>query len=105
MSEVTVVTEAVRSEAQKWRRLADQVQPIKTAVDDAGLDVSAFFIGDANAAMHAAVYRQYKEFISSVLAGGVTEFEQIGGALDRIADAYDNADQIVSLDFNKIYTA
>jgi hypothetical protein len=55
--------------------------------------------------MHAAVYRQYKEFISSVLAGGVTEFEQIGGALDRIADAYDNADQIVSLDFNKIYTA
>jgi hypothetical protein len=105
VSEVTVITESVRDEAKKWRRLADQMEPIKGAVVSATLDVSAFFIGDANAVPHYLAYNQYKGFMETVLAGGIIEFEQLGGALDKIADAYDNADAVVSLDLNQIYGA
>jgi uncharacterized protein YukE len=105
MSEVTVITESVRDEAKKWRRLADQMEPIKQAVQSLTLDPSAFFIGDANVFEHHNAYSGYRAFMERVVTGAAVEFEQIGRALDKIADAYDNADKVVALDLNKIYSA
>jgi hypothetical protein len=105
MTKVTVVTDAVRAEARKWRQLSDQVAPVKQAVDGLTLAQSAFFIGDANAALHAEVYAGFQRFLATVIGGAVTEFEQLGGALDKVADAYDNADAVVDLNLDQIYGA
>ena len=105
MAEVTVITSAVRDEAKKWRDLSDKVAPIKSTTDGLTLSLSAFFIGDVNAGLHAQAYEGFRSFMSTMLAGAIAEFEQVGAALDKIADAYDNSDQIVALDLNKIYSA
>ncbi|MFK3985256.1 hypothetical protein ACI2K4_33390 [Micromonospora sp. NPDC050397] len=104
MSDVTVITRAVYNEGRKWRRLADQMEPIKSAASLLDLGITAFFIGDANAGQHSSAYNDFQAFMENILAGAVTEFDQIGGALDRIANAYDRADEVVALDLNKIYT-
>jgi hypothetical protein len=105
MAEVTVITAAVRDEAKKWRDLSDQLAPVKATTDGLVLSLSAFFIGDVNAGLHSEAYEGFRSFMSTVLAGGVTEFEQVGDALDKIADAYDAADDIAALDLNQIYSA
>ncbi|WP_341720635.1 hypothetical protein QQG74_13570 [Micromonospora sp. FIMYZ51] len=105
MEEVTVITEAVRDEGGKWLRLSDRVEAVKTVADQLHLDASAFFIGDANVALHSAAYRDFHSFMVGILGGAVTEFEQIGAALRQIADEYDRADAVISLDLNQIYTA
>jgi hypothetical protein len=105
MSQVTVITGALRYEARKWRQLADRLAPVKSTVDSLGLSVSAFFIGDVNAVVHSQAYDQFQSFMASVLTDGVIEFEQVGMALDKIADAYDRADKIAELDLQQIYSA
>jgi hypothetical protein len=105
VAEVTVITSAVRDEAKKWRDLSDKLAPVKSTTDGLVLSQSAFFIGDVNAGMHSDAYEGFRSFMSAVLAGGVTEFEQVGDALDKIADAYDKSDAIAELDLNKIYSA
>jgi hypothetical protein len=102
--EVVVITEAVVDEAAKWRRLSDQMEPIKSAADGLDLSGSAFYIGDQlNFAIYSSSYNDFQTLMVTALEGAVTEFDQIGGALDKIAAAYDLADQIVSLDLNQIW--
>jgi hypothetical protein len=104
--EVHVITDAVVDEAKKWRDLSGKLEPIKTAVDGLTLSPSAFYIGDGlNFLAHSQSYDSFQQFMSTVIGGGVTEFSQLGGALDKIAKEYDKADAIVSLDLNQIYTA
>jgi uncharacterized protein YukE len=103
MSDITVITESVRKEATKWRRLADQVEPIRGAVQSATLGATAFFIGDGNAAAHHQAYYQYQAFMEDILRGAVVEFEQLGKALNKVADAYDDAERVIELDLDKIY--
>jgi hypothetical protein len=102
--EVVVITEAVADEAAKWRRLSGQMEPIKTAADGLDLAGTAFYIGDGlNFLVYSHSYNDFQNLMVTALGGAVTEFEQIGGALDKIAVAYDQADQIVSLDLNQIW--
>ncbi|GIH08613.1 hypothetical protein Rhe02_66800 [Rhizocola hellebori] len=102
--EVVVITEAVVDEAAKWRRLAGQMEPIKSSADGLDLAGSAFYIGDGlNFLIYSNSYNDFQNLMVTALGGAVTEFEQIGGALDKIAAAYDQADQIVSLDLNQIW--
>jgi hypothetical protein len=104
--EVQVITEAVLDEAKKWRDLSAKLAPIKKAVDGLTLAPTAFFVGlEPSFMAHSQSYEHFRQFMADVLAGGVTEFDQLGGALDKIAKEYDKADAIVSLDLNKIYTA
>lgn len=104
--EVTVITDAVVDEAKKWRELSDQMEPIKKAVDGLDLSASAFFIGaDVSFVAHSNAYNSFQSIVVGALGGAVTEFEQLGGALDKIAKEYDKADEIVSLDLNEIWTA
>lgn len=103
MSEITVITDAVRDEGRKWLRLSDRIAAVKSAAEQLHLAESAFFIGDANTFVHAGAYRDFHSFVVRVLGEAVTEFEQLSTALRRIADAYDDADAMVALDLNKVY--
>ncbi|MEU7922957.1 hypothetical protein [Micromonospora zamorensis] len=105
MVALNVITDSLRDEGGKWLTLSDRVAAIKVAAEQLRLDPSAFFIGDANALIHSLAYSDFHNFMVTVLNGAVTEFEQVGEALRRIADEYDRADEIVSLDLNKIYKA
>jgi hypothetical protein len=105
MAEVEVITSALRNEATKWRDLSDQVEPIKSAVDGLTLNAMAFYVGDLNAGPHAVYYESYRSFMARILGQAQVEFEQVGDALTRIADAYDEADEVAELNLNDIYTA
>lgn len=105
MSQVTVITDALRAEGRKWRQLSDQMVPIKAATEGMELSMSAFFIGDLNAELHSGAYKQFQSFMVQILSGAVTEFDQFGGSLYKAADAYDNADEIIALDLNELYRA
>ncbi|MFD2767955.1 hypothetical protein [Micromonospora eburnea] len=105
MKELTVITDSLRDEAHKWLTLSDRVAAIKTATEQLTLDASAFFVGDCTTAVHAKAYRDFHSFMVTIFTGAVTEFEQVGGALRHIADEYDRADEVISLDLNKIYSA
>ncbi|GAA2357391.1 hypothetical protein Cme02nite_51010 [Catellatospora methionotrophica] len=104
-AEVTVVTDALLDEAAKWRDLSDQVAPVRNAADGLGLGVTAFFIGDMNALVHSQAYNDFQEFMVTVLSGAAVEFDQVAGALVKIAKEYDKADAFASLDLNQIYSA
>lgn len=106
MAEVDVIISAVHDEAKKWKGLSDLVVPIKSAVDGLDLSVLAFFIGDPfSVVVHHKAYNNFQSYMSKALDGAVTEFEQLGMALDKITDAYERADQIVSVNLSKIYRA
>ncbi|MEU5908387.1 hypothetical protein ABZ780_28930 [Micromonospora sp. NPDC047467] len=105
MDELNVITDALRAEGGKWLQLSDSAAVIKAAAEGLSLDASAFYIGDANVGVHSAAYRDFHAFMVGLLTGATTEFEQVGEALRRVADAYDRADEVVSLDLNTIYTA
>ncbi|MET8197984.1 hypothetical protein [Micromonospora taraxaci] len=105
MDELNVITDALRTEGGKWLQLSDSATAVKGAAEGLSLDASAFYIGDVNAGVHAAAYRDFHAFMVGILAGAATEFEQVGEALRRVADAYDRADEVISLDLNTIYKA
>ena len=105
MAEVGVITSALRNEANKWHDLSDQIAPVKSSVDGLTLSVTAFYVGDLNAGVHAVYYEAYRSFMAKVLAQGQVEFEQVGDALAKIADKYDEADAVAELNLNDIYTA
>jgi hypothetical protein len=48
-------------------------------------------------------YYQYQAFMEDILRGAVVEFEQLGKALNKVADAYDDAERVIELDLDKIY--
>jgi hypothetical protein len=105
MAEVRVITTALRNEANKWRGLSDEVAPIKSAVEGLTLGVTAFYIGDLNAVPHAEAYEQYRSYMAKLLGQAQVEFEQVGDALTKIADSYDESDEVSPmLDLNDIYT-
>ncbi|MGV9764761.1 hypothetical protein [Micromonospora tulbaghiae] len=105
MKDLEVITDALRDEGKKWLAMSDSIAAVKTAAEQLHLEPSAFFIGDASVILHAGSYRDFHTFMVRILNGAVTEFDQIGAALRRIADEYDRADEVVSLDLDKIYRA
>jgi hypothetical protein len=108
VTDVSIVTDAVRAEAQKWGKLADDLAPIATAVDNLDLFETAFWIGEPleiNAKIYSAAYNEFQNYLVKVLKAGVVEFEQIGKALVRIADEYDRQDKIAELNLDQIYSA
>ncbi|MFF0876501.1 MULTISPECIES: hypothetical protein [Micromonospora] len=105
MKDLEVITDALRDEGKKWLAMSDSIAAVKTAAEQLHLEPSAFFIGDASVVLHAGSYRDFHTFMVRILNGAVTEFDQIGAALRRIADEYDRADEVISLDLDKIYRA
>ena len=105
MKDLEVITDALRDEGKKWLAMSDSIAEVKTAAEQLHLEPSAFFIGDASVVLHAGAYRDFHTFMVRIFNGAVTEFDQIGAALRRIADEYDRADEVISLDLDKIYRA
>jgi hypothetical protein len=103
--ELNVVLSALRDEARKWHGLNDTVEPVKTVVQGLTLAPTAFFIGDANVVVHSQAYDGFQAFMVTILGGAVTEFEQLGAALNKIADIYDEADRVIAVDLNEVYSA
>ena len=105
MKDLEVITDALRAEGKKWLAMSDSIAAVKTAAEQLHLEPSAFFIGDASVVLHAGSYRDFHTFMVRILNGAVTEFDQIGATLRRTADEYDRADEVISLDLDKIYRA
>jgi hypothetical protein len=108
-----VITQALRNESPKWDEFAERTRQVVGQVASATLDTTAFFVGDptglnmnsARADLHRDAYERFRSFVESVLHGAETEFPQIGDALIEIANRYDQAEQVIELDLNQIYTA
>jgi hypothetical protein len=102
--EVRVVTAALHAEASKWRRLADDMDVVRGNADRLDLSASAFFIGDmVSTGAHASAYNEFQMYVVSLFTGAVTEFEQLGAALDKAADQYEETDGKTAADLTEIY--
>ncbi|MET9227470.1 hypothetical protein [Lentzea sp. NPDC003310] len=112
MADFKVVTSELRKEAKLWQEKADKAEPIVTAVQNAYLSATAFFVGDlatlgagiVNAELEARQYEEFRVFMEKVLQGAVTEFGQIDVALRRIADEYDRTESVNEIDLAKFYS-
>jgi uncharacterized protein YukE len=102
---VTVVTSALRAEAQKWNGLADKMQPIADAAKTLTLSPLAFWAGPSpDFAAHSTAYNQFQNSVTKVLTEAVTEFRQLGVVLNRVASTYDETDEKQAQDLDKIYS-
>jgi hypothetical protein len=102
--EVQVVTDALHAEATKWRRLAGDMDAVRGNAARLDLSSSAFFIGDMiSTGAHSSAYDAFQVYVVSLFAGGVTEFDQMGAALDKAADLYDASDGQAVTDLTQIY--
>jgi hypothetical protein len=102
--EVQVVTDALRAEATKWRRLAGDMDAVRGNADRLDLSASAFFIGDmVSTAGHSSAYNEFQTYMVNLFTGAVTEFDQLGAALDKAGDLYDTSDGKAVTDLTQIY--
>jgi hypothetical protein len=106
-----VITDHVREEARKWRDLSGKMQAVNqdpVANDGLKLAQAAFFVGPTEMVatrIHFEAYKAFYESIKALVSGAVTEWQQLGAALDKIADEFDRTDQTQQADLEKIYTA
>lgn len=99
-----VVTQALQAESRKWDELVEALGAIRAAVDDQTLEMTAFFVGDVNTMPHHAAYQKFQTFMVTVLSGGVTEFGQISDVLRKAGQRYEEAEDLIELDLNEIYS-
>jgi hypothetical protein len=108
-----VVVGAVRAEVAKWDEYAAKMEPVHSAVSNARLEVTAFFVADpmvigpanADTVLHQAAYEEFRSVMEGLLDGAKKEFPQIADALVKCANAYEQAEEINELNINEIYTA
>ena len=106
-----VITQAVRDEVPKWDGFADHLEPVLADVKNATLGVGAFFVGDPaslpvrvlDATVHQRTYETYRSFMERVLTEAKTEFEQIAGAVAKVAATYEEQEEIGELRLREIY--
>ncbi len=103
MDKVEVVTDALRHEAKKWFELSDAMQAVADNVGRLTLHESAFWCGDGISIAAAPIYAGYQQFVQQRCGEGAVEFEDIAGALNRAADAYDGTDEVSAETLTKIY--
>lgn len=114
--EYEVVCEAVREQAKKWDQLAARTQPARDYAHSAVLGETAFLIIDPTGLAQALTfdnpiraivlkeaYESIQERMATLLDQAVTEFEQIGDALIRVAVEYEEAERITKSNLNDIY--
>lgn len=102
MEEVRLVTDSLREEAKKWRRLSDEMEQVKQNVERLDLAPTAF-VPSAMAVVNAFFYSRAREWMTGLLAEAAAEFDQIGAALNRAADLYECTDEKSAQDLSAIY--
>ena len=106
-----IITDHVREEAKKWSELAGQMQAVSSnPVNNNGLElnVTSFFIGPSElvaTGIHYDAYVGYYDHIKKLVTEAASEWEQLHGALNRMADEFDATDQTAQADLEKVYTA
>ncbi|MEV4757157.1 hypothetical protein AB0J86_18870 [Micromonospora sp. NPDC049559] len=101
---VELALSALHNEARKWRRLAEEMGRVRADANRLELSPSAFFFADVvSVTSHHSSYAGFHEWFVQLLADAGTEFERIGGALDRSADAYADSDTRAGVDLTSIY--
>jgi hypothetical protein len=103
MGKTEVVTDALRKEAKKWFSLSDEMETVAGNVSHLTLDASAFWCGDGISIAAGPIYDGYQQFVHARCGEGSAEFEEIAGALNRAADAYDGSDEVSAETLTKIY--
>ncbi|CAM2987372.1 hypothetical protein SAXI111661_12115 [Saccharomonospora xinjiangensis] len=106
-----VISSAVRAEAPKWDEFTEVVKSTLTFIQGATLDTSAFFVLTPTAGIeinlapetHQRAYEKVRAYMESVLQGAEREFPQIGDALIKAANKYDEAEEEVEFDLNEIW--
>jgi hypothetical protein len=101
----TVVTEALGQESGKWINLADSMGVVRAATERMTLEATAFFIGDANTVPHYMAYQQFQTTMTSLLSEGETAFLGVSQVLREIQNRYDNAEDVIELDLNEVFSA
>ncbi|MBP2474739.1 hypothetical protein JOF53_003611 [Crossiella equi] len=105
MTGYKVITAAVRAEAAKWDQLAEEIAPAHTAVQGMTLSWLSFSALDAISVAFpfgkntapAELQRAYDDmrgFMDTLLGGAKTEFGEIGDTLVKIANTYDQNEEI-----------
>lgn len=102
---VLVDPEDVRGEAKKWINLADDMAGIRSVAENRlELESTAFFIGNFSEIVHYPAYQDFHGRMVSRLRGAQVEFELIGLVLKRLADDYEETDQLSSAELGRAYT-
>lgn len=111
MAGYQVVTAALRQECAKWEDFASATDNVKPQVTSATLSAASFFVGDPtvlaisfDATVHQAAYEQFRSFVEARLTEATAEFMDISGALQEMAERYDEAEEIAEIDLNEIFT-
>jgi hypothetical protein len=101
---VSAVTDALHTEATKWREMSGQVAAIKTAASGLNLQVTAFFVPmDFTGPLDWNMYNNIQARMADLYGQAETEFSQIGTVFDRIAESMKTTDEDDYVDLNKIY--
>lgn len=104
MSPTSVDTDAIRSEARKWTTVADEMSTVRGNTQNLWLAPTAFFIGNLTEPVHYPAYRDFLDRIVTRLSGAEVEFELIGTAMRRMADAYDENEALTKRSLDELYT-
>ncbi|MFF5990851.1 hypothetical protein [Prauserella flavalba] len=107
-----VISSAVRAEAPKWDEFTEVVKTTRAFIQGATLERTAFFVLTPTAGIeinlapetHQQAYEKVRTYMDSVLQGAEVEFPQIGDALIKAANKYDQAEEEVEFDLNEIWT-
>lgn len=111
-----VITEALRKEAERWDGIAADTEPVNAFIASAKMGVTAFLMVSPSAIgrllsmdtlleapiQHSA-YEEFRSTMEELTRGAITEFGQIGDALIKMANKYDEAEEICELEFSEIY--
>jgi hypothetical protein len=102
--DIRVVLGALQAEANKWRRLSDDMGKVRADVGRLGLYPSAFFFADVVAVSgHSMAYSAFHDWLIRLVGEATAEFEEIAGALDKSAELYAAADTRAAGDLTRIY--
>ena len=102
--EVKVTTDALRVEAQEYEGLSTHMGQVKATVDDLTLTEGAFFIGDmVTSKVAKSGYDGLHSMMSRLIGEASAEFHELGGALRKVADMYEQTDGEIATDLSKIY--
>lgn len=107
-----VISSAVRAEAPKWDEFAEVVKTTRRFIQGATLDKSAFFVvtptviyeTELAPERHQQSYEKVRAYMDSVLGGAEQEFPQIGDALIKAANKYDEGEEDIDSKLNEIWS-
>lgn len=109
-----VAVSFVREEASKWDRTADRMEKIEKDIDGAILGPLAFMIADPvslavfglsdfGAVLDQFSYNELRTHMNTIFAGADEESRQMATALRKIADKYEEMEEVNTINLNDVF--